>query len=215
VLRDLHGDDDEGSGKVKIVGHISRPVFGEGRQTPDRQMFFVNSRPCALPQISKAFNEVYKSFNVTQSPFICADLRMNTNAYDVNVSPDKRTILLHDQTALLESIKDALTKLFDSTDQTVPQSQLTAKKLPAFRPLQITRQASIADEIGERPIAASKATGLSYGQSSLIGEDREMGSSASSASQPQYGDPLELMSKFVGRDLEDRDEVELEKLRAA
>lgn len=27
------------------------------------------------------------------------------DAYDVNVSPDKRTILLHDQTHLLESIK--------------------------------------------------------------------------------------------------------------
>ena len=27
------------------------------------------------------------------------------DAYDVNVSPDKRTILLHDQTNLLESIR--------------------------------------------------------------------------------------------------------------
>jgi hypothetical protein len=28
-----------------------------------------------------------------------------TDAYDVNVSPDKRTILLHDQNTLLESLK--------------------------------------------------------------------------------------------------------------
>ena len=28
-----------------------------------------------------------------------------SDAYDVNVSPDKRTILLHDQTSLLESIR--------------------------------------------------------------------------------------------------------------
>lgn len=36
---------------VKIVGFISRPVVGEGRVAPDRQMFFVNGRPCILPQV--------------------------------------------------------------------------------------------------------------------------------------------------------------------
>jgi DNA mismatch repair protein PMS2 len=66
---------------VQIIGHISRPYFGEGRQTPDRQMFFVNSRPCGLPQIAKAFNEVYKSYNLSQSPFIFADIRLDTREY--------------------------------------------------------------------------------------------------------------------------------------
>ncbi|KAF4550238.1 MutL C terminal dimerization domain-containing protein [Elsinoe fawcettii] len=125
--------EDIGSRQVKIQGHISKPVFGEGRQAPDRQMFFVNSRPCLLPQVSKAFNEVYKSFNVSQSPFIFANLIMNTNAYDVNVSPDKHSILLHDQTALLDSLKESLTSLFEQQDQTMPTSQLQAKKLPSFK----------------------------------------------------------------------------------
>lgn len=177
-------------------------------------MFFVNSRPCALPQISKAFNEVYKSFNVTQSPFICADLKMNTNAYDVNVSPDKRTILLHDQTALLESVKEALTRLFDSTDQTVPQSQLTAKKLPAFRPPQ--RQASTADDgSNEALVPEPRISGLRYGQSGPAREEREVESSASSVSQTQDGNPFDLMSKFIGRDLEERNEVEMGKVEEA
>ncbi|KAL4754725.1 hypothetical protein BDW72DRAFT_213501 [Aspergillus terricola var. indicus] len=118
--------------RIQVRGHISRPVFGEGRQTPDRQMLFVNSRPCALPQITKAINEVYKSFNVAQSPFIFADFHMDTNAYDVNVSPDKRTILLHDAGALIESLKQSLQKLFESADQTVPQSQILGK-LPLAR----------------------------------------------------------------------------------
>ncbi|OAX82080.1 hypothetical protein ACJ72_03566 [Emergomyces africanus] len=114
--------------KIFIHGHISKPVFGEGRQTPDRQMFFVNSRPCGLPQIAKAFNEVYKSFNISQSPFIFADFKMDTNSYDVNVSPDKRTILLHDAGALIESLKTCLTELFERQDQTVPQSQISGKQ---------------------------------------------------------------------------------------
>ncbi|KAK0276846.1 ATP-binding mismatch repair protein [Friedmanniomyces endolithicus] len=131
--------------EVQIQGHISKPVFGEGRQAPDRQMFFVNSRPCQLPQVSKAINEVYKSFNVTQSPFIFANLIMDTNAYDVNVSPDKRTIMLHDQTALLESLKTALTEIFKQTDHTVPQSTLPNRKLPAYQPLKIVKQESTED----------------------------------------------------------------------
>ncbi|KAJ5662208.1 uncharacterized protein N7477_009824 [Penicillium maclennaniae] len=118
---------------MEVRGHISRPVFGEGRQTPDRQMFFVNSRPCGLPQIAKAFNEVYKSFNVSQSPFIFADFQMDTNAYDVNVSPDKRTILLHDAGALIDSLKTSLAKLFETTDQTVPQSQVLGSKAPTTK----------------------------------------------------------------------------------
>ncbi|KAL2431064.1 DNA mismatch repair protein PMS1 [Exophiala dermatitidis] len=126
---------DKARSKIHVKGHISRPVFGEGRQTPDRQMFFVNGRPCGLPQIAKAINEVYKAFNVTQSPFILADLQMDTNAYDVNVSPDKRTILLHDSAALIENLKTALNEMFDSQAQTVPHSQLQTPRLPAFQKL--------------------------------------------------------------------------------
>ncbi|KAF2213307.1 hypothetical protein CERZMDRAFT_39706 [Cercospora zeae-maydis SCOH1-5] len=124
---------------VRVEGHVSKPVFGEGRQTPDRQMYFVNGRPCLLPQISKVFNEVYKGFNLSQSPFVFANLIMDTNAYDVNVSPDKRSIMLHDQAALLETLKAELTEMFEQTDHTVPQSQLPNRKLPAYQPLTIPR----------------------------------------------------------------------------
>src|SRR6195952_2259986 len=123
---------------IRIVGHISRPASGEGRQTPDRQMFFVNARPCGLPQVAKAFNEVYKSYNASQSPFIFANIELDTHMYDVNVSPDKRTILLHDQNRMLENLKTALTALFESQDYTVPISQLPVKKQPSFKQLTIT-----------------------------------------------------------------------------
>ncbi|CAK4033866.1 DNA mismatch repair PMS1 [Lecanosticta acicola] len=126
--------------KVHVQGHISKPIIGEGRSAPDRQMFFVNSRPCQLPQVKKAITEVYNQFNISQTPFIFANLLMDTNAYDVNVSPDKRTILLHDQQALLESLKANLTELFERTDQTVPHSTLSNRKLPTYQPLSISRR---------------------------------------------------------------------------
>ncbi|KAH8656185.1 hypothetical protein BGZ60DRAFT_495349 [Tricladium varicosporioides] len=132
----------ENGGKkdVRIVGHISRPASGEGRQTPDRQMFFVNSRPCGLPQVAKAFNEVYKVYNGSQSPFIFANIELDTHMYDVNVSPDKRTILLHDQTRMLENLKEALTALFESQDYTVPISHLPTQKQPSYKQLTINRE---------------------------------------------------------------------------
>ncbi|KKA27315.1 hypothetical protein TD95_004009 [Thielaviopsis punctulata] len=114
--------------EVHIKGHVSKPVNGEGRQTPDRQMFYVNGRPCGLPQFAKVFNEVYRSFNSSQSPFILADLQMETHLYDVNVSPDKRTILLHDQGSMLEKLKETLTELFNQQDYTVPVAQLWSGK---------------------------------------------------------------------------------------
>lgn len=120
--------DSASSKEVRIVGHVSRPSHGDGRQTPDRQMFFVNGRPCGLPQFAKAFNEVYRSYNASQSPFILADIQLDTHMYDVNVSPDKRSILLHDQNELLDNLRTSLTDLFDSQNYSVPTAQLLTPK---------------------------------------------------------------------------------------
>ncbi|KAF4340368.1 DNA mismatch repair PMS2 [Fusarium beomiforme] len=142
------------SKEVRIVGHVSRPSHGDGRQTPDRQMFFVNGRPCGLPQFAKAFNEVYKSYNNSQAPFILADIQLDTHMYDVNVSPDKRSILLHDQNQLLDNLRTSLTILFDSQEYSVPTSQLLqfknrtetqpSTKTP-FKPLSITPKKPLED----------------------------------------------------------------------
>ncbi|KZZ96172.1 DNA mismatch repair protein [Moelleriella libera RCEF 2490] len=118
----LESSTDPLSRNVHISGHISRPVHGDGRQAPDRQMLFVNGRPCGLPQFAKIFNEVYKSYNLTQSPFIFANIQLDTELYDVNVSPDKRSILLHDQGALLEDLRASLTALFDKQNYQMPSS---------------------------------------------------------------------------------------------
>jgi DNA mismatch repair protein PMS2 len=159
-----------GLNEVRVEGHISKPVFGEGRQAPDRQMFFVNSRPCLLPQITKVFNDVYRSFNVSQSPFIFANLIMNTNAYDVNVSPDKRTILLHDQAALLDNLKTSLGELFETTEQTVPQTNLpsrssTSHQAPSMsqRTPRMNENASKEHETSSVGLARSEESDPSHG----------------------------------------------------
>ncbi|KAJ9636891.1 ATP-binding mismatch repair protein [Coniosporium tulheliwenetii] len=204
-LKNWSTQDDLAGREVTISGHISRPVVGEGRQTPDRQMFFVNSRPCGLPQVAKTFNEVYKSYNTTQSPFIFANLKMDTNAYDVNVSPDKRTILLHDQTALLESLKEALTKLFEEHEQSVPQASFGAnKKLPAYKQLTMDNDFTPPPAPDEPPDAAEAGS-----PSIEASEDRLTSSSSieTTPQAPQDGTSASLIQNFVARDSIGRSQV--------
>ncbi|KAH8736655.1 hypothetical protein BGZ61DRAFT_377190 [Ilyonectria robusta] len=146
-------------GDVRVVGHVSRPAHGDGRQTPDRQMFFVNGRPCGLPQFAKVFNEVYRSHNSSQSPFILANIQLDTDMYDVNVSPDKRSILLHDQNNLLDTLRDSLMALFDSQDYSIPTAQL-------LKPRQQEATPTITSPIPPKPITHSTASSDDSGQDS-------------------------------------------------
>ncbi|KAG8771401.1 hypothetical protein FRC15_003428 [Serendipita sp. 397] len=98
---------------VKITGMVSRFAVGCGRASNDRQFFFVNQRPCNLSKIQKAMNEVYKTFNQTQSPFLVLDFSLPTDVCDINVSPDKRTIFVHSEEDLIEALKTALADHFD------------------------------------------------------------------------------------------------------
>ncbi|KAI4722938.1 DNA mismatch repair protein MutL [Aureobasidium sp. EXF-10727] len=193
----LSTHDDSTSRGVKVEGHISKPVVGEGRSAPDRQMFYVNSRPCGLPQVAKAFNEVYKTFNITQSPFVFANLIMDTNSYDVNVSPDKRTILLHDQGVLLESLKEALVELFESQEQTVPQTRpaLTQPKLPGYKPLTVVRK--------------PEPEAIPAPDSDLPTPQEDSDEAAEEHQDPvtQRGPPERLIHDWVGRGAQDRDDV--------
>nr|WJN24952.1 mismatch repair protein [Pseudozyma flocculosa] len=97
---------------VNVVGLISKPIYGSGRTSSDRQFFYINGRPWEAGRVSRAFNEVYKSFNSNHFPFVIADFRLPTDSYDVNVSPDKRTIFLHEESRLIEKVKEALEELF-------------------------------------------------------------------------------------------------------
>ncbi|KAL5513934.1 hypothetical protein ACEPAG_2695 [Sanghuangporus baumii] len=136
LRRKCNADHDGSVTKIQIRGFISKFSSGHGRAGTDRQFFFINGRPCNPSKIQKAFNEVYRSFNTNQSPFIVADFIVPTNSYDINVSPDKRTILLHSENALVDALKGALEETFSPTRSTFAvqptQSKIsTAKNVKA------------------------------------------------------------------------------------
>ncbi|TFY64260.1 hypothetical protein EVJ58_g2745 [Rhodofomes roseus] len=122
-------DGDTHSNEVRVRGQISKFAVGCGRSGTDRQFFFVNGRP--YNPSKKAFNEVYRTFNANQAPFIVADFILPTDSLDVNVSPDKRTILLHSEKNLIEALKVALEQKFAPSRATYDIRASGASQAPA------------------------------------------------------------------------------------
>ncbi|CAN6647654.1 DNA mismatch repair protein Pms1p [Trichomonascus vanleenenianus] len=122
ILNKLRTGEMENHSNARIRGWISHSAFGQGRQSSDRQLYFVNSRPCLLPQVAKAVNEIYRQFNTIEYPFVVANLLLEPGMYDVNVSPDKRTILLHDEALLVEKLKEQLIEYFENSDYVLPNN---------------------------------------------------------------------------------------------
>ncbi|KAJ0115377.1 hypothetical protein J7T55_012656 [Diaporthe amygdali] len=217
---------DGGTHEIMVRGHISRPVHGEGRQTPDRQMFYVNSRPCGLPQFAKVFNEVYRSYNSSQSPFIFADIQLDTHLYDVNVSPDKRTILLHDQGRMLDNLRESLIELFEKQEYTVPVSQVATSKLPPFKKSTVTREDTNGSEGGstETSSAAPDKVAAAHAQEDDgpdVSEDEEDTSGAlriknlASAKALSRDAQMNSMTRWLDKKLASQEEASPEPKKAA
>ncbi|KAJ3094144.1 Mismatch repair endonuclease pms2, partial [Physocladia obscura] len=152
---DENGDDDEMSvdgetltaKKILVEGLISRPSLGNGRSSNDHQFFFVNNRPCDLPKLAKLVNEVYKTYNLHQYPVIVWNLLLDPDLYDVNVSPNKRMILLHNEKIVFENIKNKLDQIF------TPNRIYAVSKFSASTPLS---DVEIELPASEKPVASTR-----------------------------------------------------------
>lgn len=78
---------------------ISKAAAGTGRTAGDRQFFYVNGRPVEFPKAVKVLNEAFKSLSspaaATSKAMAVLDFKLPRDAYDVNVTPDKRKVMLH------------------------------------------------------------------------------------------------------------------------
>lgn len=76
--------------------------------------------------MAKALNEIYRSFITNQYPFIVANFKIPTDVYDVNVSPDKRTIFIHEENKIAEIIVEQLKGFLEPSRSTFQTNDLTA-----------------------------------------------------------------------------------------
>ncbi|KAF8621431.1 hypothetical protein AX15_007791 [Amanita polypyramis BW_CC] len=182
--QDGHSGDDDVI-PIRVKGLISKFSVGTGRSGTDRQFFYVNGRPCNLTKVQKAFNEVYRTFNANQAPFVLANFIVPTECCDVNVSPDKRTVFLQSEGNLIEGLKAALEtafaphrSTFDLNPTQLSQRALTQTTFdsPFSRRLNVKAGALPKSQSLPVPAPSSKDTGK--------GESRENGT---------FGRPLFLL----------------------
>ncbi|KAJ1973719.1 ATP-binding mismatch repair protein [Dimargaris verticillata] len=110
---------------VRFSGYISRPKPGCGRSSGDRQCIYLNGRPCDLPKVVRVVNEEYRAYNPTQYPILFLDLAFPSGTFDVNVSPDKRTVFLHHETQMVQGLRETLKVLFEPSRSTYEVHTLT------------------------------------------------------------------------------------------
>lgn len=108
--------------KISIDGYISKNSFGCGRNSKDRQYIYINKRPIEYPTLMKCCNEIYRSFNNVQYPFVVLNFTIDPQLIDVNVTPDKRMILLHNEQYVIDVFKDELAKYYQGQALQLPKS---------------------------------------------------------------------------------------------
>lgn len=114
---------------LHITGYVSNASFGQGRSAADRQYWFINGRPVLLPKFSKAINATYKKFNHLQSPVIILNVELDLRFVDINVTPDKRTVLLNNEPVILESIREEFDGLFSKHDVKIPKNESATQQV--------------------------------------------------------------------------------------
>uniref|UniRef100_A0ACB8FL17 Mismatch repair endonuclease pms2 n=1 Tax=Sphaerodactylus townsendi TaxID=933632 RepID=A0ACB8FL17_9SAUR len=70
--------------------------------------------PCDPAKVSKVVNEVYHMYNRHQYPFVVLNVCADSGSIDINVTPDKRKILLQEERLLLAVLKTSLMGMFGS-----------------------------------------------------------------------------------------------------
>ncbi len=107
---------------VTISGLISSSSIGDGRLSRDRQYIYINRRPVTYKPLVKHITESYKKVNYLQSPVIILNLELSEAILDVNVTPDKRTVMISRkyETLILEKVLEYLETFWDTTDYSIP-----------------------------------------------------------------------------------------------
>ncbi|KAJ2763227.1 ATP-binding mismatch repair protein [Coemansia sp. BCRC 34490] len=94
--------------RLSIDGYISKPTHEAGRSASDKQYFFVNGRPCDFAKAKRVVNELFRAQCPSRFPVFAIAISINAATVDVNLTPDKRTLLIRHEQQLLETLRTAL-----------------------------------------------------------------------------------------------------------
>ncbi|XP_063850292.1 mismatch repair endonuclease PMS2-like isoform X2 [Scylla paramamosain] len=189
-----------GKSRFALEGLVSTCAHGQGRSSTDRQYYFINSRPCDPPKVMKLVNEIYHQYNRHQFPCVVLNIQLQDDNVDINVTPDKRQILVCHEKLLLATIKTSLLQLYEHIPSTysMHNTSLTPTHItsPAQSPSTPTTSASakkisaLAQRFGRSSSGSPQPTTPPGG---LSGLKRSFSLSSPSIQSPENKQP-KLMS---------------------
>lgn len=174
---------------LHVTGIISEFSFGMGRGASDRQFLTINHRPVIHKKFIKIINDVYKLFNTLQSPMFVLDLLIDNSFLDVNVTPDKRTVMIQSEEVLGEVLREELCKMYDLRGNSVPRSSLALSQVPQKR-----ERPKVLSDDEESELSTSKRKG----DATVEVEEDDEGDSASLSDPelrklgPRHSQPAQL-----------------------
>ncbi|ORY86238.1 hypothetical protein BCR37DRAFT_376796 [Protomyces lactucae-debilis] len=156
-------------------GFVSKP-WSEYGGMADRQLVSINKRPCSLPPLARLVSSLYQGAGGHKQPFFMFDLTLPPDAYDVNVSPDKRTIFLHNQAEILDMLREYLRVVFSDDRRVMPEAVITT---PATtRTIQLPDSTTQASQPASDPPDILMASTTTY-EASDAAEEEDMPASRS------------------------------------
>lgn len=101
---------------AKVSGLISKPPTTTNNQAMAResQFFSINRRPVELPKVSRLLNELWRSLDSGQKkrPACVLQFALSKSSFDVNLSPDKRDVMLTDHDVICDLIRAHVQQLW-------------------------------------------------------------------------------------------------------
>eukprot|EP00804_Cyclotella_cryptica_P022970 CCRYP_014984-RB/>CCRYP_014984-RB protein AED:0.07 eAED:0.07 QI:374/1/1/1/0.75/0.8/5/452/1103 len=100
----------------KVQGLVSHSPASPYPSTAREHHFFsINGRPVDLPAASRVIGDVWRRFDPSETcrrPACILAFTLPNQAFDVNLSPDKRQVLFTEESAILELIRNGLVELW-------------------------------------------------------------------------------------------------------
>lgn len=123
-----------GLDRFEFEGYVSSSSHGSGRSARDRQYFYVNGRPCDPKTVIRVVNEIYHRYNPNQQPFVVLNVNLERSDVDVNVTPDKRQVMVNNETILRLAVKKSLLSTWGNVPTTMKVENQTIPKLFNVQP---------------------------------------------------------------------------------
>lgn len=119
--------------RVHVTGFVSKPEPSACRSSNDRQYYYINNRPVELAKLQRTVNECYRHITSFHTyPFVLLNVQLPHSSYDINVTPNKRTVFIQHESTIVSLIKQKLTELLTPGTQSFAvqsmQSYLTVSR---------------------------------------------------------------------------------------